>query len=107
MIFVNRRPRLVSPGFNDLGNTLVFYPYKLCICSDIGPGAYSGRLEPSDKTGGAEGGGGRILTRPSGDGKEPLIQTLRYGGAQSRKEFSWHCRPQFDLEKIWRPGDLP
>ena len=36
--------------------------------SDIGPGAYSGRSEPSDKKrggpGGGGGGGGRILTRP-------------------------------------------
>ena len=34
--------------------------------SDIGPGAYSGRSEPSDKKrdGPAGGGGGRILTRP-------------------------------------------
>ena len=39
--------------------------------SDIGPGAYSGRSDPSDKKrggpgvgGGGGGGGGRILTRP-------------------------------------------
>ena len=33
--------------------------------SDIGPGAYSGRSEPSDKKRGGPGGrGGRILTRP-------------------------------------------
>ena len=30
----------------------------LCICSDIGPGAYRGRSEPSDERGGAGGGGG-------------------------------------------------